>query len=55
MSERMSLVAERPEPGAARPYHFPEVLRRDGIEPYPGSVRFLDALERRGVAAHVHI
>jgi predicted Zn-dependent peptidase len=31
MSERMSLVAERPEPGAARPYHFPDVLRRDGV------------------------
>ncbi|GAA4434931.1 M16 family metallopeptidase [Phytohabitans houttuyneae] len=27
----MSLVADRPGPGAARPYHFPEVVRRDGV------------------------
>lgn len=29
---------------------FQEVLRSEGVEPYPGSVRFLDALERRGGA-----
>ena len=27
---------------------FNEVLARDGVEPYPGSVAFLDALARRG-------
>lgn len=27
----MSLVAERPGPGPARPYRFPEVVRRDGV------------------------
>jgi beta-phosphoglucomutase family hydrolase len=27
---------------------FLEILRRDGIEPYPGSVRFLDHLEELG-------
>jgi zinc protease len=27
----MSLVAERPGAGAARPYHFPEVVRRGGV------------------------
>ncbi|MDQ7907813.1 insulinase family protein [Phytohabitans sp. ZYX-F-186] len=27
----MSLVTERPGPGAARPYRFPEVVRRDGV------------------------
>ncbi|GLI02947.1 M16 family metallopeptidase [Phytohabitans aurantiacus] len=27
----MTLISERPGPGAARPYRFPEVIRRDGI------------------------
>jgi len=29
---------------------FGEVLRRDGVAPYPGSVDLLDALDRRGTA-----
>ncbi|MFS0885872.1 HAD family hydrolase [Aeromicrobium sp. 179-A 4D2 NHS] len=29
--------------------YFSEVLRTDGVEAYPGSVRLLDALEERGV------
>ena len=32
---------------------FQQVLRRDGIEPYPGSVRLLDALDERGTAMAV--
>ena len=39
--------------GNAKNAAFQEVLRRDGIEPYPGSVRFLDALDRRGVPVGV--
>ena len=39
--------------GNAKNAAFQEVLRRDGIEPYPGSVRFLEALDRRGVPVGV--
>ena len=39
--------------GNAKNEAFQEVLRRDGIAPYPGSVRFLDALERMGKAVGV--
>ena len=39
--------------GNAKNAAFQEVLRRDGIEPYPGSVRFLDALHGRGVGVGV--
>lgn len=31
--------------------YFSEVLRTEGVEAYPGSVRLLDALEERGVKA----
>ncbi|MET1132285.1 MAG: beta-phosphoglucomutase family hydrolase [Aeromicrobium sp.] len=31
--------------------YFREVLRTEGVEPYPGSIRLLDALEERGVKA----
>ncbi len=39
--------------GNAKNEAFQEVLRRDGIDPYPGSVRFLDALDRLGKAVGV--
>jgi beta-phosphoglucomutase family hydrolase len=39
--------------GNAKNAAFQQVLRRDGIEPYPGAVRFLDALARRGTAVGV--
>ena len=39
--------------GNAKNEAFQEVLRRDGIEPYPGSVRFLDVLDRQGKAVGV--
>lgn len=32
---------------------FNEVLRETGVQPYPGSVAFLDELERRGIAMAV--
>ena len=32
---------------------FNEVLADDGVEPYPGSVAFLDLLDERGIAAAV--
>ena len=39
--------------GNAKNEAFQRVLRSDGIAPYPGSVRFLDALDRRGTAVGV--
>jgi beta-phosphoglucomutase family hydrolase len=39
--------------GNAKNAAFQQVLRRDGIDPYPGSVRFLDALARRGTKVAV--
>ena len=39
--------------GNAKNEAFQQVLRRDGIDPYPGSARFLDALERLGKAVGV--
>jgi HAD superfamily hydrolase (TIGR01509 family) len=39
--------------GNAKNAAFQEVLRRDGIAPFPASVRFLDALDRRGTAVAV--
>jgi beta-phosphoglucomutase family hydrolase len=39
--------------GNAKNAAFQRVLRRDGIDPYPGSVRFLDALAGRGTAVAV--
>ena len=46
-----SRLRERPRQRQER--SVPEVLRRDGIEPYPGSVRLLDALDRLGKAVAV--
>ncbi len=39
--------------GNAKNDAFQRVLRTEGIAPYPGSVRFLDALAERGTAAAV--
>ncbi len=39
--------------GNAKNEAFQSVLRRDGIEPYPGSVRLLDVLDRMGKAVAV--
>jgi beta-phosphoglucomutase family hydrolase len=39
--------------GNAKNDAFQQVLRRDGIEPYPGAVRLLDALADRRIAAGV--
>lgn len=39
--------------GNAKNAAFQEVLRRDGIDPYPGSVRLLDVLDRLGKAVGV--
>lgn len=39
--------------GNAKNAAFQTVLRRDGIDPYPGSVRFLDTLDDRGVSVGV--
>ena len=39
--------------GNAKNAAFQQVLRRDGIDPYPRSVRFLDALDRRGTKVGV--
>jgi beta-phosphoglucomutase family hydrolase len=39
--------------GNAKNEAFQRVLRRDGIAPYPGAMRFLDALAGRGVAVGV--
>jgi beta-phosphoglucomutase family hydrolase len=39
--------------GNAKNAAFQQVLRRDGIDPYPGSLRFLDALAEREVGVGV--
>jgi beta-phosphoglucomutase family hydrolase len=39
--------------GNAKNEAFQRVLRSDGIEPYPGAVRFLDALDRLGIKVGV--
>jgi beta-phosphoglucomutase family hydrolase len=39
--------------GNAKNAAFQNVLRRDGIEPFPASVQFLDALDRRGTKVAV--
>jgi beta-phosphoglucomutase family hydrolase len=39
--------------GNAKNAAFQDVLRRDGIEPYPGSVRLLDVLAEHGVSVGV--
>ena len=39
--------------GNAKNEAFGKILRTDGIAPYPGSARFLDALDRRGTAVAV--
>jgi beta-phosphoglucomutase family hydrolase len=39
--------------GNAKNAAFQQVLRRDGIDPFPASVRLLDALDRRGTKVGV--
>jgi zinc protease len=46
----MTLIADRPGPGTARPYRFPQVIHRDGVvaahlpgQPLAVAVLLLDA------------